>query len=164
MKVNVDINRQDYADFCFFVFRKTRLLQTIVYGLAIFFILLFFINRDKHSLSLTNILMALFFFSAIYSFQIYFRLSNSKNYPLENGAFLGRREYDFSEDFISFTSKNSEGKMQWDAIKSIGIGKKAYYLYMDRNMAIVIPKRCFLDKEEVTNFAGFVQKKISSSQ
>ena len=69
--------------------------------------------------------------------------------------------YEFSEEYISFRDKDSDGRFQWNAIKSLEEDSKAFYLYLDTIMALLIPKRYFVDKSEEQAFRNYVQSKLN---
>lgn len=71
--------------------------------------------------------------------------------------------YEFSEENISFSDKDSDGRFQWNAIKSFEEDRKAFYLYIDTIMALMIPKRYFVDKSEEQAFRKYVQSKLNAS-
>ncbi len=79
---------------------------------------------------------------------------------MENGSFLEKTEYQFLDNKVLYKSEKSEGSYHWSLIKTFEEGTKAYYLYIDRIVAIVIPKRVFKNEEEMTAFQNLVKRNI----
>ncbi len=68
---------------------------------------------------------------------------------------------EFTDDKIIYKASNSEGSNDWAMIRNVKESSKAFYLYMDTNMAILVPKRAFKDKAEEVGFRDLVNQKIS---
>ncbi len=161
MKIEIDITRQDYLNFNFYHFRKKSLIRTAVIGLIGLMILQYSINKDKETVSIIALAISSTLYIFIFAVIMYFSLSRSKSIPKDNGSFLGKKVYEFSEDYISFRDKDSDGRFQWKAIKSFEEDSKAFYLYLDTIMALLIPKRHFMDKSEEQAFRKYVQRKLN---
>lgn len=161
MKLTFDISRQDYADFNKFHFLKTKLKRTVITGVLTVVLLQFFLNREQFDLTATiisSIVCVLFYFFAINR-----SLIKTKNVPENNGTILGQKEIEFTEDKIIYKTANSEGSCAWSTIKKLEESSKAFYLYMDSNLAILLPKRVFKDFSEEETFKKLVRQKINSA-
>lgn len=160
MKLVVDISRQDYADFNKFHFLKTKLKRTVVIGVLSLIILQLLISDEQFDLTATVIYSAIY--TLVYAFAINRSLNRTKSIPDNNGTILGQREMEFTEDKIIYKTANSEGSSTWETIKKMEESSKAFYLYMDTNMAILVPKRFFKDKLEEETFSILVKQKINT--
>jgi hypothetical protein len=118
-------------------------------------------NKEKESLNIFALVISSIIYILIFSFLMYFSLARSKSIPKDNGSFLGKKVYDFGDDHIYFSDKDSDGRFQWHAIKSLAEDNKAFYLYLDTIMALVIPKRYFENKIEEQAFRKYVQSKLN---
>jgi hypothetical protein len=161
MKIEIDITRQDYLNFNLYHFRKKNLVRTALIGLIGLLILQYSINKEKESINIIAVVISSVFYISIFAVIMYFSLARSKSIPKDNGSFLGKKVYEFSDDYISFSDKDSDGRFQWHAIKSLGEDSKAFYLYLDTIMALLIPKRYFRDKTEEQAFRDYVQSKLN---
>ena len=161
MKIEIEITRDDYVSFNFYHFRKRKLLKTIISALIGLLIVQFAININKSTVSVETILMITFLYVGIFSLLMYMNLVKTKEIPKDSGTFLGWKRYDFTDDYIFFQHKDSDGRFQWTVIKSVEEDKKAIYLYVDTIMAIVIPKRYFGDKMEAKTFIQYIQDKAN---
>lgn len=130
-------------------------------GIMGIFCLLFLINRDKSHVRYTDILATVLIFIIFYSGLLYYNIQKNYRIPSENGSMLGDKEIDFRNDAIVYADKYSNGQYNWEAIKSMDENRKSFYLYIDTDMAIVVPKRFFVDKKHEQEFRELVQQKLS---
>lgn len=161
MKLTFVISRQDYADFNKFHFFKTRLKRTVITGLLTVIIMQLFLNREQFNLTATIFSTAVCL--AVYVFAINRSLNRTKSIPDNDGTILGRKEIEFTDDRIFYKTANSGGSGAWTTIKKLEEYSKAFYLYMDTNMAMLVPKRVFKDKSEEETFKTFVIQKINTA-
>ncbi|RPD45101.1 YcxB family protein [Paracnuella aquatica] len=159
MKLQVEITRQDFSDFMMHHFVQNRLGKTVAIGLACLIGLLYFSNKDKPDFDFGINLITAAVYCVIYAALIYFPLRNTRKIPAENGAFLGVKEYDFTEHEILCADKDASGRYNWSAVKKLTESKKAFYLYVDNNMAFVIPKRALHNEAGVEAFRAYVKER-----
>ena len=162
MKLTIDITREDYADFNKFHFMQTRLNRTILTGVLAVLILEYILNRDGFDLTATIIssLVCIVF----YCWAIYRSLNRTKNIPDNDGTILGPKEMEFGDDKITYSTKNSQGTCEWTSIKYLKESSKAFYLYMDANMAMIIPKRTFMTDTALEDFRKLVGTKVTKKK
>lgn len=161
MKIEVDITRQDYLNFNLYHFRKKNLLRTVLTGLTGLVLTQYLINKGKATVNVVEVIVFSVFYIALFAVIMYFNLARSKSIPKDNGSFLGKKVFDFSDDYIFYSDIDSEGRFQWNAIKSLEEDSKAFYLYLDTIMALMIPKRHFVSKLEEQAFRNYVQSKLN---
>ena len=161
MKLTIDITREDYADYNKFHFVKTRLKRSIIVILATLIIVEIFLNKDKFDL--TSTIISSIAGVGMYVFIIYRSFNKIKKIPVDGGHILGQKEIEFTEEKYYSKTKNSEGSAEWSTIKSIEENKKSFYLYVDKNMAIMVPKRVFKDETEMNEFRNLVTRKIKEA-
>ncbi len=161
MKLTIDISRQDYADYNKFHFVKTKLKRTVITGVLTVFILQVFLNLDQFDLTAT--IVSSIVSVLVYVFIINMSLNKTKSIPDNDGTILGQKELEFFEDKINYKTVNSEGSNAWTTIKKLEESSKAFYLYMDTNMAMLVPKRFFKDKSDEEAFKTLVRQKINTA-
>lgn len=161
MKLDIEITRQDFSNFNFYYFKKKSLLRTSLTGLMGLLIVQYFLNKDKESLNVSMIVISSIIYILLFVVLMYINLSRSKSIPKDNGSLLGTKVYEFSDDHISFSDKDSSGQIQWNAIQSLEEDSKSFYLFLDTIMAILIPKRYFTNKSEEQAFRNFIQSKLN---
>jgi Ca2+/Na+ antiporter len=158
MKLTIDITREDYSDFNKFHFIKTKLKRSILIGLLTLISMEYFVNRDHFDLTLTIIISIVCI--VVYCWATYQGLNKTKNTPDNDGAILGPKEMEFGDDKISYATKNSQGSYDWTSIKYLRESSKAFYLYVDTNMAMLVPKRTFGNENELEDFRKIISKKV----
>lgn len=161
MKFTVDITREDYSDFNKFHFMKTRLNRTILTGLLTVIVLEYLLNRNEFDLTVT--IISSLACVLVYSWAIYRSLNKTKKIPDNDGTILGPKEMEFADDKISYSSKNSQGTCEWTSIKFLRESSKAFYLYMDTNMAMLVPKRTFTTDNELEDFRKIISRKVTQT-
>lgn len=161
MKLTIDISRQDYADFNKFHFFKTKLKRTVITGALTVIILQLFLNREQFDLTAT--IISSVFCVLVYVFAINRSLNKTKSIPDNGGTILGQKEIEFAEDKIFYKTANSEGISDWTTIKKLEESTNAFYLYMDTNMAMLVPKRVFKNKSDEETFKTLVRQKLNTA-
>ena len=161
MKLEIEITRQDYVDFNTFIFFKTRVWRTVLTGIIGLVVMQVLINLSRTHIDMGGLIVSSAFYIAAYCFLIYRGLLKAKKAPQADGSILGHKVVEFTEDGISAKDKDSQSQYNWSAIKSIEESKKAFYLFIDTNMAMVIPKRSFENEFERQSFTDFSKKKIN---
>lgn len=161
MKLSFEINREDYADFNKFHFLKTRLKRTILTGTITILALQLILNKDDFNLTATTIstLVCIILYFLIY----YVFLNNTKNIPSDNGTILGQRDMEFADNEIRCKTDTSNTTSAWTTIKTLEKGRNSFYLYVDTNMAYIIPKRIFSSIDQQDKFEGFIMDKIKTA-
>lgn len=160
MKLTIDISRQDYADFNKFHFIKTKLKGTVITGVLTVIFLQIFLNREQFNLTATIVSSTAWLL--MYVLVISRRLNKTKRIPDNDGTILGQKEIEFCEDKIIYKTEKSDGSNAWTTIKKLEESSKAFYLYMDTNVAMVVPKRVFKDKADEDEFKTLVIRKINT--
>ncbi|CAN5470936.1 hypothetical protein BH11BAC1_BH11BAC1_30040 [soil metagenome] len=159
MKLEIEITRKDYADFNKFHYLKYKFRRSTLTILVVLILLQLILNGKNFSLGKTIVstITALLVYFGI----IYFALSKSKKIPSADGSILGKREMEFLEDSIKYKSETGEGTRTWASIKKLEEGKNAYYLYLDANMGVIVPKRFFSSEAAKNDFVDLVKRKIN---
>ena len=159
MKLTIDITREDYSDFNTFHFLKTRLTRTLLTGLLTLVAVEYLINRNQFDLGLT--IFSSIVCIVVYFWAVYRSLKKTKNIPDNDGSILGPKHMEFADDKIYYSTKNSQGNCEWSSIKYLKENSKAFYLYMDANMAILVPKRIFVNSDDLNSFRKIINSKVT---
>ena len=160
MTLEIEMTRQDYLDYNIYYFLKNRLTPTIVNFLLSLLVLQLFIHDKKTVSDMNQVIITSALYLIIYFLSVYYSLYRSKKIPHENGVILGLKAYDFTDEGVAYVDKNNRGQYNWSVVKSINESKKAFYLYIDTEVAIVIPKRYFSDELNKHEFVELVKKNI----
>ncbi len=160
MTLEIEMTRQDYLDYNIYHFLKNRLVSTIVNSLASLLVLQLFIHDKKTVSDMNQVIITSVLYLIIYFLSVYYSLYRSLKIPHENGVILGLKSYDFTDEGVAYADKNNRGQYNWSVVKSINESKKAFYLYVDTEVAIVIPKRYFSNELNKHEFVELVKKNI----
>ena len=159
MEVEFEITRKDYLDFSTYHFFKHQVGSQIITAVAGFFLFIFLIFKDRTGINLLTLLFLGVFYFSCYGLYIFFWLLHTKNIPQDKGSILGLKKLDFTEEAINFSDQNSNGSYKWATIMNTAETKKAFYLYCDSNMAIVVPKRVFTDSSKLDEFRTMLKRR-----
>lgn len=138
MNLSTEITREDFYEFNRYHFMKTKLKNTIFLGLITIVVLQIVLNFNEFDLIPTIVSTITMFL--IYPWLVMRSIKKTSNMPDKNGSILGRKNYEFGEEQIKYKTDRSEGQIAWKSITKLGIGRKAYYLYIDSMMALVFPR------------------------
>jgi hypothetical protein len=72
--------------------------------------------------------------------------------PKENGFVFGPTVYEFTDEGISIKKDNNESFTRWDTVEKVFDAKEYFYIFIDYNLAYIIPKRAFLSSEKLQEF------------
>jgi hypothetical protein len=70
--------------------------------------------------------------------------------------------YTFSEDGIAAVADSSSGQGSWSNIHEAYETKHNFLLFISKNMMYTIPKRCFLNEEQISSFKELLKLILSS--
>ena len=77
-----------------------------------------------------------------------------------NAKFQEEYELRFSEDGLLFRSKNMESKLEWSFYSKIWETPNYYFLFYDKDLFTLIPKRVFTSKQQQWVFQDLLSRKI----
>lgn len=80
-------------------------------------------------------------------------INNLKSSPL----FMAQKEVGVQPNGITIRTNNSETQLAWSAIQKIDNTPLSFYLFLDNNTAIAVPRRVFSSEVEVEQFLGMIQ-------
>ncbi len=70
--------------------------------------------------------------------------------------------YQVSDEGLRTSAPSSEMLVRWSAFQEVVLGRKAAYLGLGLNRAIIVPRRAFADSREFEQFIKFCQEKIGA--
>lgn len=160
LKINFELQKQDYTDFVKYQFVKTKLKNAILLFAFVLILALWFINKDQFNLTLS--IITLIYFIIAFVFGTLRSLKKKKN--IKDGSELpGLLNYEFTDEGITCESCQSKSYSKWSVVKNIQESASAFYLVNESKTAILVPKRCFTTPQEAIEFKKYVQSKIINS-
>lgn len=76
--------------------------------------------------------------------------------PLEDGAILGERELEVTEEGLRSRSRTSEGFYGWSIIAPPDVEKDHIYIWVDRMAALIVPRRSFATPADEKRFLDLI--------
>ena len=164
MEITVQLNRDDYKEFTRYVLENKKISRRFSLASYIFFIcFVILVNYKKISdfkymfgqLLFIVILLTVFLF-------IFFRINVffSKYIPNKEGLSLQKKKIIIGDEALMVETDLSKTSMQWNGIQSIEENNNYIYIFIDRHMAHVIPKRFFKTSDECGEFVKSLKVKI----
>lgn len=155
MDIEVTITRTDFLELNKFVYFRNRLKRS--FGIATFFIVVWLYILNKNGpFSIISILVQLVVFYACWGVLIFLlrqlAVWRIKNSPDTNGALLGTKQYQLTDEGIKEITEISESLTKWKGIQKIEETSEYIFVFIDRIAAYVFPKRAFGSKEELDQF------------
>lgn len=164
MEINVDITRNDYADFNLYYFYKKAIWKRvkIVIVAAISIPLILNIGNPFHlGIYLISVLLTGLIFAAIYLGLGLYAIKRTGKIPLEGGSVLGKRKFIISDEGLIEEGENNRNLQKWVGIKSVEENKNSVFIFVDKMAAYIIPKRFFLNEEQINEFKSLIGVKIN---
>ncbi|MGB5288524.1 MAG: YcxB family protein [Ignavibacteriaceae bacterium] len=165
MKINVQLNSKDFklynaAAIKFWSKKKKRkfnLVDAVLY-VGLFFILLFYALG-----SCLNINWFHFLIGILVGIILLLMLLNEQKKilePKENGMVYGPTAYEFTDKGIKVEKINSESFTKWEAVEKVFNTNEYFYIFLDHNLAYIIPKRYLLPSEKLNEFVALINQFI----
>lgn len=162
MKIEVDISRKDYTDYNLNHLIKSKIIKRVGIFIGVLIVLQLALNARSLK-EVMQILMPFSIFICIYAGILYFMIKRSGNKLNDNGAVLGKMLIEFNDEHMKFIKVGSESTSIWKKSMKLVSGKTALYLYLENNMAIIIPKRYFTSKDHELLMENYIKSHIENA-
>lgn len=166
MEIEIEIVREDYADFNRYYYLKKGFLKRIYIILVSAFIISAVIYREPEfhlGFYLTKVVLSGLIFGLIYIGGLYLGLSFTKLLPAAKGGILGKKRFTITEEGLVEDSHVNRNIQRWHGIKSIELNDNAIFVFVDNIAAYIIPKRYFKNERAMEAFVGLMRQKIEVS-
>lgn len=171
MRVSFELTRDDYAALSFArspspMLSKTRwlVLAALCGAVLVLMGLLSWLTGGLEWLDETPLLRPLLYaagvcLGALVALALLLRALRAwvRRLPREDGATLGPHELSLDEAGLRVTGRSGHSFVAWPAIVEIRETGDHLFLYVDRMMAYVVPKRAFASPAECASFAEFAR-------
>jgi len=165
MRVNVLIDNNDFKKYTAAAIkfwskkkkRKFNQVDVILYA-GLFFILLFYALGSCLNINWYHFLTGI----TVGIILLFMILNEQKKIlePKENGFVFGPTVYEFIDKGIKVEKINSESITKWEAVEKIFNAKNYFYIFIDHNLAYIIPKRTFPSPEKLNEFVAIINQFI----
>ena len=161
MELKIDLTRGDFADFNRYYWWRYRKWHTVFCTLLLASYTLWNVSRGSRWDTLSWIVGGILVVSGLLTFMFFFMFFviefSARSMPSKTGSgILGPKVYVFSPEEIRYTAVGSNTQVKWSGIMAFGKSRRSYFLHLDRNAALIIPRR-FLTEENEAEFLGIVQ-------
>lgn len=157
-KFDVKLVYEDYRSFFrrnFFGRRNLVMMLVIYIFILLFDFLVFFKN-------VTTSIEAFIFTIVFISIGIYYGGLRGIKKSLKTNKFFGVEcVYIINNDGVSINSEISNMKMPWDMLYKISESNEIFLFYISPNCAYLLPKRCFLNKDQVNSLRELLKSKAN---
>lgn len=166
MEINIDLTRNDYADFNKYYFLKKRLRKSIYLVIVFVFGLPFFAKSEQPFEIITYLISVViygFIFGIIYFGGMFLMMNRTKKMPSDNGSILGKKKFTITDEGLIEESESNKNLQKWKGIKSIETNETSVFIFVDNIAAYIIPKRFFKSVDEQQIFIKIIDDKIKNT-
>jgi uncharacterized membrane protein len=168
--LRTDVQMKDYLDFISFVRNRSvmvtsqnrtpfiRRLVTFIISLLIGIGVAVSINLFGGKIHLPSAIGAAVLTFVIVVSVIYWQLKKFQNdtLPQPGGSVLGNHLYQFHDDAIHINAPYGTTQLVWRAVMSLEETPAHFFLFIDRSVAFILPKRSFADESAEAQFKAMV--------
>jgi hypothetical protein len=137
--------------------RKFNQVDVFLYA-GLFFVLLFFLLRNDLSLNWIDFITG--YVAGTILLLMVFNEQKKILEPKENGFVFGPTVYEFTDEGIKIKKDNNESFTRWDTVEKVFDAKEYFYIFIDHNLAYIIPKRTFRSSEKMSEFVSILNQFI----
>ena len=166
MEINIDLTRDDYADFNKYWFLKKELKKRIYLLIIVAFFLPLVINGGRPFDLMTyliTVIIAGLVFGLIYFGGMTLAMKRIKKLPSDNGSILGIKKFMITDEGLIEESESNKNLQKWKSIKSVETNKNSVFIFVDKIAAYIIPKRFFKDETEQQNFIKTIEERMKNA-
>lgn len=146
------------------LFRKT-IIKYAIYS-AVFVAITAYIRQLNLQQNIpTVVVKALIDFSIFFSVITVLTLSVTIVFILvsDQSKFLQKETMIFSKDYFKTISETSEKQYSWKEIESLVTSENYFFMYLNKRMANVIPKRCIPENIDPKELQQFINEAMDES-
>jgi len=165
MEIEVDITRDDFKEFNKYAFRKmdkTFFIPFFLFLIALTSLFHILTAPNKQS-AINGIISTIFIILVFGIISRFVALFLTRYTPLKKGATLGKHKFRISEEGVLESTEFNESLTKWDGIRSVEIKKNYIFVWIDRHMAHIIPKRFFSSDIDCQKFLSALNERVGKS-
>jgi len=166
MEINIELTRNDYADFNKYWFLKKGLKKRIYLVIIVAIGLPLIINSGRPFEIVTYLITVVFaglIFGLIYLGGMTIAMKRTKKLPSDNGSILGKKRFLITDEGLIEESESYKNLQKWKGIKGVETNDNSVFIVVDNIAAYIIPKRFFKDTEELRNFINAIEEKTKNA-
>jgi len=159
MEVTYSLTREDYWQFNKFFLKRRRgyRLNPVIAGLVAALACALLILSDKEPLLLWAAVLAVVAAAGVgvgwvVLCRSFFLRRAVRRLPADDGSFLGEHWLRIEPEAIHGKSRIGEATIRWTGIREIAENQDYIYLFTDKHVALIVPKRAFTESEAAKGF------------
>jgi hypothetical protein len=161
MEVTTQLTKEDYFYFNKYSFRKQSRMRLVIF--CILAAVMCFINFERDVLLLVNLINV--FFTLVIFGLAWVGINWLNNFGFRktirhNPLIFEKRIVTLTDDGVKDRSQLGNGKVNWEAVKSVEEAGGLILIYLGKNFAIIVPKRDFDKESDSRSFVSFIKAKI----
>lgn len=176
--IHTDVTIDDYRAFLLFVQTRARSaisrgrnptlsrLLTFFVWMGISLVLSFLVNAFGGRVHLPSAIGAAVIVFTIVVSLIYWHMKKLQDQmlPQPGGAVLGSHLYQVRDDALHIQSSFGATQLAWRGIKSLEETSTHFFLFIDRSVGFILPKRSFADESQQSHFKSAVTERCGSTR
>jgi len=172
MEITYSLTREDYWQFNLFFMKRKRgyriapIIAAVIVGTALVLIGLNFGDPPIPIwfIALTSAGGAGFVGAWTFVCRHYMLRRAVRRLPAEDGALLGEYTLKIGPEGISGKSATTESSIRWIGVREIAENANYFYLFIDKHVAMIVPKRVFADPTDATEFIKIARSYFEASR
>jgi hypothetical protein len=166
MKIEANITRKDYGEFNQYYFLKKGIIARNKWLFLLLFLFILFLRNIRNNFDILSFVKDIFIdivlFLIFYKILLYVVVKIAEKTSINNGAVIGKRTFTLTEEELIEESNVNRNYQKWSSILSLDENKNLIFLFIDNNVAYIIPKRDFKDKNEEELIKNYIRIKIKN--
>lgn len=154
MKFTLHLTAADMHHYMNYLMLRNRGVRIIFMVFIISSVINLLVVRD-----MSNFITWLFTFSIVGTFYVLLRHWTVKR-AIQRAFEEDRYEVTLTDESLAYHNPKVDIRYDWSKISKIGESKHAYYLYMNKQPALIFPKHCFSSPEEEKQVVDFIRLKL----
>lgn len=142
MNITFKLDEKDYISFNYWYGRRSIIFVNAFYAfliMTVLFLLLGLPNKKFETVTDIVLLLVLILFLVYFNTGVYFR---SKKIFASDAFLQQEQTYNITSESISVTTERSSATINWDEVYSFTESKDCFYIFIAKNKAYLLPKRC----------------------
>lgn len=167
MELQVDLQITDYRAFLSFLRARARAAKSrdrkVIFIISFFIGIatVFLVKGFGGQIHMPSAIGGAVFTSLVIVTVIFWEQKKSQDYlsPQPGGSLLGNHLYQIRDDAIHVNSSCGTTQLVWSAVKSLEETPIHFFLFIDRSVAFILPKRSFADESVKAQFKAIVAER-----
>ena len=164
IKVKIDLTEKEYMRFSFYHQRKEMVWAPLIFGVLCFCMVILQLQRITNLNLVFALCVALIVGVLIFIVGSLISLVKVKNVWKSSIPLRGLYEMTFTDGGIYQVSEIGTANLSYDKFYKVYETKMAFYVYVSSVQAMIVPKRCFENAEDVRTVREFFVRNVDKKK